>query len=329
MQETPSLFNSASHHSPPVALIKAPSPPTTPPLSTRTSLRKKSRHFEIDPLFDTSPPQSNESSGKSPPPPKKDPPLPRDFALSTPKNSEDPEYYRIRRKAPYPPVLDDLILNIVKSLPRTGSGETLCEGSVFPAIAASCSSNSDRIVYSQEDPIARKIVKGLVGKTCAVSFAVPKRGSTKFSLVVSCLDDFVGKILAEKIISLSDYLEDSGILLVAVPSDYLLDYTTSVRNEAPLIRDGLHKKYKTHFILRPTGPLMQPAWDILVLTQRFQSNKPVKNKWRITGTGFLPWQKCNEAISSSPWLLVESLEQIPTAVARCVNYPWEAFGSSA
>lgn len=322
MHATPSLFDFPS----PALPIAAPAPTLSESASEKSPSpalprKRKTRQFEVDSLFES----PLESTARPDPTIKKDPPLPRNFFFSSEDNPNEPEYFRVRRKTPYPPVLDDLLLGIVKSLPPSRNVATLCEGSIFPAVVGACSLHSEKIVYLQEDKLAKSIAKKMVGKNCTISFSLPKRPTSQFSLVVSCMDGLVGKLLADKIISLSNFLTPSGVLVVATPSEHLLDYATNVRNEAPLIRDVLHKKYRTHFILRPTGPLMHPSWDVLVLTLRPPASIVSKSKWRITGTGFLPWQKCNEAISSSPWLLVESLEQVPIAIARCVNYPWEAF----
>lgn len=318
MQATPSLFDFPAPHPSEIAPSESVSKKPAPPALSR---RKKPRQFEADSLFES----HLESTTIPDTTLKKEQPLPRNFFFSSEDNPNEPEYFRVRRKSPYPPILDDLLLAVVKSLPPPLNVATLCEGSIFPAVVGACSLHSEKIVYLQEDKLAKSIAKKLVGKNCTISFALPKRTTSQFSLVVSCVDGLIGKALADKIISLSSFLTPSGVLVVATPSEHLLDYTTNVRNEAPLIRDVLHKKYRTHFILRPTGPLMHSSWDVLVLTLRPPSSIVSRSKWRITGTGFLPWQKCNEAISSSPWLLVESLEQVPTAIARCVNYPWEAF----
>lgn len=329
MNLTPSLFD-APPSEPSTATAPASIPPPLLQSPSRCDHVKKparrspSRHFETVCLFEEPDSSETKTSHRQILPKNSHSDLPSNFSFSM-GNPDWPECYRVRRKTPYPPVLDDVLLAIVKSMPIPPSSHVLCEGTVFPALVGQCSLKSSKVVYAQEDVRARKIAKDLVTENTTLSFSTVRRASTKFSLIVACLDDFMGKSLAEKIISFSPTLEDGGILLVATPADYLLDYTTNVRNEAPLIRDTLHKKYKTHFILRPTGPLMEPSWDVLVLSPRTPSSIPVKNKWRITGTGFLPWQKCNEAISSSPWLLVESTDQIPPAVARCVNYPWEAF----
>ena len=329
MNFTPSLFDAPppAPAQPPVSVadpaILSASTTHTDPVK-KTPRKSPSRRFETTCLFEETSLSKKEPSPRQILAKNRHSDLPFDFSFLT--GSPDlPEYYRVRRKAPYPPVLDDVLLAIVKSISIPIASPVLCEGTVFPALVGQCSTKSSKIVYVQEDIKARKIAKDLITENTALSFSVAKRGTAKFSLIVACLDDFMGKSLADKIISFSSALEDGGLLLVASPADYLLDYTTNVRNEAPLIRDALHKKYKTHFILRPTGPLMEPSWDVLVLSRRPPSSTPVKNKWRITGTGFLPWQKCNEAISSSPWLLVESSDQIPPAVARCVNYPWESF----
>jgi hypothetical protein len=301
----------------------------------RLSRSKKTKHFEINTLFaeSPSPPVSKEiegsSSAKTFPPQEalfsKKHRLHRDFSMSDPSALDAPEYYRIRRKSPYPPVLDDLIISLMESIPLPSRHSALVEGAIFPSALIPLSSKIDKIVYRQEDPTARSIAKKLVTDCCEISTSVAKKNQSKFSLVVCCFDDCMGKVLVEKILSASSCLEPSSPLVVVTPSDYLLDYTTNVRNEAPLLRDSLHKKYRTHFILRPTGPLMEPSWDILVLTLRTPGTPIPKNKWRLTGTGFLPWQKCNEAISTSPWLLVESVEQAPQAIARCIHYPWEIF----
>lgn len=330
MRNVPSLFEltDADHPSVDRGAKHPPTVPADTPAPRKPSRAKPHPHFEAPALFPLENSADSSQTARSPSLKRvAKAPLPEGFSHSHSKSTESPEYYRVRRKVPYPAIMDDLLIRIVSLLPLDAPGEILCEGPVFPSLVAACSQKANRITYVQEDREARQAARKLASRNCPISTTTARRGVSKFVLVVSCVDDFAGKVLVEKILSMSDLLSPLGFLLVAVPSEFLLDYTTNVRNEAPLMRDALHRKYKTHFILRPTGPLMQPAWDILLLTPRPPSSHPTKSKWRVTGTGFLPWQKCNEAISSSPWLLVESPEQVPPAVARCLSYPWEAFPS--
>jgi hypothetical protein len=180
-------------------------------------------------------------------------------------------------------------------------------------------------LYFCEDTEAKKSVVQLDPNVDCLGSEEEAFVGENFDLIVSMQDEGTGRALVEKILFLAKHLSPDGLLMVTVPSTHLLDYNTNVRNEAALMRDRIHRSCRTHLILRPTAPLMNPAWDIIVLSRRPSDSPPPKNRWRITGTGFLPWQKCNEAISASPWLLVESCDQIASAVARCVNYPWEPF----
>jgi hypothetical protein len=249
----------------------------------------------------------------------------KNFQIHTPSPLPSPEFYRVRRKTPCPDVLDELILKLIPALPLRAESRTLCSGPVHPSMVCCVSARSSCTLYFCEDSEAKKSVSQLDPLVDCLEGEEEAFSGASFDLIVSMQDEDTGRVLVEKILFLTKHLSPNGLLLVASPATHLLDYNTNVRNEAALMRDRVHRACRTHFILRPTAPLMNPAWDIIALSRRPSEAPAPKNRWRITGTGFLPWQKCNEAISAAPWLLVESYDQIAAAVARCVNYPWETF----
>jgi hypothetical protein len=248
---------------------------------------------------------------------------PKNFTVHGAHECPAPEHYRSRRKVPYPDMLDEIMFKLVPALPEFFAGRVLCTGSTFPAVVAQASLTASTSLCFCEDEAARKGVRQLNPTVRCLDNEEDAYATEGFSAIIACQDSPTGRQLAEKILFWVRHLGSSGVLILAVPSGHLLDYSTNVRNEAALMRDRIHKNCRTHFILRPTAPLMDPAWDIVVLSHRPSESPVPKNWWRITGTGFLPWQKCNEAVSSAPWLLVESLDQIPAAIARSINYPWE------
>jgi hypothetical protein len=228
------------------------------------------------------------------------------------------EYHRVRRHFPSPEIFDETLVKLMTVLSYKKDFNILCDGSVFPAVAAVAAGDRGKLFLGDKvDPKARDAILKLSPGTKDES------EGGKFETILSCYDHVTGDNAAGAILSNFLKLSEGGLMVACFPAEAFLDYSTNIRMEAPNIRNKVHRVCSTHFILRAAGPLMQPSWDILVLSRRGGAGDPPICKWRFTGNGVLPWQKCNEAFSSAPWLLVESLDQAGPAVARCVNYPWE------
>jgi len=234
-----------------------------------------------------------------------------------------PEHHRVRRKFPSPEILDETLLRLMGALAPRKVFNILCDGSVFPAVAAVAAGEAGNLfIGGRVDQKAREAVNKLLPD------ARPDSESEKFDSILFCYDHVTGEKAAESILSSFFRLREGGVLVACFPAEAFLDYATNIRMEAPNMRNRVHRVCSAHFILRAAGPLMQPSWDILVLSRRGGAGDPPICKWRFTGNGVLPWQKCNEAFSSAPWLLVESIDQAGPAVARCISYPWEPFPSA-
>lgn len=237
-------------------------------------------------------------------------------------NGDGPEHSRVRRKKPSPEIFDETLFRLLSVLPLVRRKKVLCEGSVFPAVAAAAAGAEGHLFLGEG---VEGITADAAGKLVPGCTSLSGGVGGEFDLVVLCHDDLAGEKAAETVVGKFSEMCDTGIMVACFPAETFLDYSTNIRMEAPNMRNRVHRLCRTHFILRATGPLMQPSWDILVLSRRGGQADVPACRWRFTGNGVLPWQKCNEAFSGAPWLLVESDDQIGPAVARCVSYPWEPF----
>lgn len=245
---------------------------------------------------------------------------PRGFMIFSDGDRGD-EHLRVHRKSPSPEIFDEVLLRLLPALPGGGSRRVFCGGTVFPAVAASAAGASNKLVFGGG-------VDGKAGEAIRKLIPDATEGSAEdgeYDLILFCLDSLTGEKAGDAVLEAAGQLSEVGVLVACFPAEALLDYSTNIRMEAPNMRNRIHRLCRTHFILRAAGPLMQPSWDILVMSRRgAQTDVPIC-RWRFTGSGVLPWQKCNEAFSGAPWLLVETLDQAGPAIARCVNYPWEPF----
>lgn len=248
---------------------------------------------------------------------------PRGFQIFGEDDESRRECLRIHRKSPSPEIFEETLFRLMAALPGRGGRKVFCGGGVFPAVAASAAGEINKLVVDGGgDAKATEAIFHLVPDA-----EVGKLSDDKYDIVLLCHDHLTGDRAAEAVVEACGSVAGGGILVVCFPAEALLDYATNIRMEAPNMRNRVHRLCRTHFVLRATGPLMQPSWDIMVMGKRGgQVDIPIC-KWRFTGSGVLPWQKCNEAFSSAPWLLVETIDQTGPAIARCINYPWEPFHS--
>lgn len=231
------------------------------------------------------------------------------------------EHLRVHRKSPSPEIFDETLFRLMPALPGTGGKKVFCGGSVFPAVAASAAMGGNKLVFG--DGVERRAAEAILKLVPDATEGTASSGG--YDLILLCNDSLTGEKAGDAVLEAVGQLSEGGVLVAGFPAEALLDYSTNIRMEAPNMRNKIHRLCRTHFILRAAGPLMQPSWDILVMGKRGgQADVPIC-RWRFTGNGVLPWQKCNEAFSSAPWLLVETVDQAGPAIARCVNYPWEAF----
>jgi hypothetical protein len=231
------------------------------------------------------------------------------------------EHLRVHRRCPSPEIFDETLFRLLPALPGRAPKNIFCAGGVFPAVVAAAAGSANKLtIGDMPDQRAVDAVFQLIPDAVE---SVPETG--KYDLVLFCHDHLTGEKAAEAVVEASGWLAEGGVLVACFPAEALLDYSTNIRMEAPNMRNRIHRLCRTHFILRAAGPLMQPSWDMLVMSKRGgQADVPIC-KWRFTGNGVLPWQKCNEAFSGAPWLLVETIDQAGPAIARCIHYPWEPF----
>lgn len=235
------------------------------------------------------------------------------------------EHLRVHRRWPSPEIFDETLFGLMRALHTFSPQRVFCCGSVFPAVAAGAAGAASSLVVGQDvDQRTMAAILNLVPG--AMQGSLDEGG---FDLVLFCHDHLTGEKAANAVVEAAGHLSDGGVVVACFPAEALLDYSTNIRMEAPNMRNKVHRLCRTHFVLRAAGPLMQPSWDIMVMGRRGGQADPPICKWRFTGSGVLPWQKCNEAFSSAPWLLVESIDQSGPAIARCINYPWEAFSEPA
>ncbi len=246
---------------------------------------------------------------------------PRGFRIYS-EAAAGPEYLRVHRKMAAPEVFDETLVKLLVHIPAGERHLVYCDGCLFPSAIAAAGGRSGLLQLGpMVDTKASEATRRLGGEVVRV-----EEVDKGVNLAVICYDHITGEKACEEILRGVAALAEGGILVACFPAEGLLDYSTNIRMEASNMRNKVHRLCKTHFILRTSGPLMQPAWDIIVLSQRRAQVNVSICKWRFTGSGVLPWQKCNEAFSSAPWLLVETTDQIAAALARCITYPWEPFG---
>lgn len=304
----PSLFDEPSPA--PAEVKKKPKRPLT-----RAGAKRPTPSSPID-LFDPEPVKPSKKTSRWMPA--------KSFRVYPEGESAAPEHVRIRRRHPFPQMLDETLSRLLPLIPRP-PGPVLILGACLPGVAACAPRGDEHLEYLAKDAHAAEAIKKLIPDATVLKNESEVQKNVKFSLVVDCNESDTGPAAAARIVSLFNLVSKSGRVVFASPCEALLDYKGETRNDAPQMRDQLHRLCKTHCILRPTDPLMHPAWDIIVLSRRLEGSFPGRCRWRVTGTGFLPWQKCNEAISTSPWLLVELSEQLAPAIARVITYPWEPF----